>query len=96
MRYWTLVVNLASTEYFTAARAQKLGVPVLTCVFKEIRGGTAKVIGFSAKRARGMMARFIVQQRIAEAEALKDFGEAGYRFEPKTSSATDWVFSRKG
>jgi cytoplasmic iron level regulating protein YaaA (DUF328/UPF0246 family) len=90
-----LLVNLASSEYFTAVRAKKLAVPVLTCVFKEIRGGTAKVIGFSAKRARGMMARYIVAHRITKPEALKDFDSAGYRFDPKSSSATDWVFSRQ-
>jgi cytoplasmic iron level regulating protein YaaA (DUF328/UPF0246 family) len=90
-----LIVNLASTEYFTAARAKDLGVPVLTCVFKEIRGGTAKVISFSAKRARGMMARYIVKQRATEPEALKDFKEANYRFDRKSSTDSDWVFSRK-
>lgn len=90
-----LVVNLASTEYFTAARTKDLGVPVLTCVFKEIRGGTAKVVGFSAKRARGMMARYIVKHRATDPEALKDFKDANYRFDPKTSTDSDWVFSRK-
>jgi cytoplasmic iron level regulating protein YaaA (DUF328/UPF0246 family) len=89
-----LVVNLASIEYFTAVRAQRLTVPVLNCVFKEIRGGTAKVISFAAKRARGMMARYIVQHRLSEPAALKDFDSAGYRFDPKSSNATDWVFSR--
>jgi hypothetical protein len=89
-----LIVNLASTEYFSAVRAPKLRVPVLNCVFKEIRGGTAKVIGFSAKRARGMMARYIVEHRIEEPEALQGFDSAGYRYDPKSSNATDWVFSR--
>lgn len=90
-----LIVNLASTEYFGAVRQKALAAPVLNCVFKEIRGGVARVIGFSAKRARGMMARYIVQQRIRKPEALKDFAEAGYRYDAKSSSGTDWVFSRE-
>lgn len=90
-----LIVNLASTEYFGAVRTEKLGVPVLTCVFKEVRGGKASVIGFAAKRARGMMARYIVEHRIREPEALKGFDSAGYRFDKKASTATDWVFARE-
>lgn len=89
-----VLVNLASNEYFKAANTAALGVPIIQCIFKEQRGQQAKVIGFSAKRARGMMARYIVKHRLSEAAGLKDFNETGYRFQPKQSSETDWVFVR--
>jgi uncharacterized protein len=90
-----LIVNLASTEYFTAARVKELKVPVLNCVFREVENGKGKVIGFAAKRARGAMARHIVANRITEPAPLKEFREAGYRFDARASTDNDWVFSRK-
>lgn len=90
-----VIVNLASNEYFTAAQTKKLNVPVLTCVFKEVHGNSAKVVGFSAKRARGMMARFIVKQRLTEPGGLKDFNDAGYRYDAKNSTAEQLIFARK-
>ncbi len=89
-----VLVNLASTEYFKAAHTGALTTPIINCVFKEQRGNQAKVIGFSAKRARGMMARFIVKQRLLEPEGMKDFNETGYRYSKKDSSDSDWVFIR--
>jgi cytoplasmic iron level regulating protein YaaA (DUF328/UPF0246 family) len=91
-----VVVNLASKEYIKSVKTERLMVPFVECVFKEVRGGQAKVVGFSAKRARGMMARFICQQRPKKVQGLQDFDEAGYRFQPKHSTETVLEFHREG
>ena len=88
------LVNLASNEYFTAIDRTSLRLPVVTCVFKEGTGDTGKVIGFSAKRARGMMARFIVKNRLTKPEELKDFNDSGYRFVKGASAPDTLVFAR--
>ncbi|CAN0606398.1 unnamed protein product, partial [Ectocarpus sp. 12 AP-2014] len=62
-----ILVNLASSEYFKAVRPKKLEGRLITPIFKEEKDGVAKVVGFSAKRARGMMARFIVKNRLTRA-----------------------------
>ncbi len=90
-----VIINLASTEYFKAVPKKALEYPVITPVFKEVKGNEAKVIGFSAKRARGMMARYISLNRIDNPEALKDFDLAGYKFMPKLSTETELQFHRK-
>ncbi|GLQ05289.1 peroxide stress protein YaaA [Sneathiella chinensis] len=89
-----VLVNCASNEYFKAVSKKALNVPVVTPVFKEIKGGAAKVIGFSAKRARGMMARYLCETRVDRPEGLKDFTSAGYAFQPDQSSETEFVFTR--
>jgi cytoplasmic iron level regulating protein YaaA (DUF328/UPF0246 family) len=89
------LVNLASNEYFSAVDAKALTLPVITPVFKEVRDGKAKVISFLAKKARGSMARYIVQGRIEKPEALKDFREGGYRYEGSLSNAEEFVFLRE-
>lgn len=88
------VINLASAEYFKAA-GKALRAPVITPAFKEERDGELKMIGFFAKKARGMMARFIVRNRITDAEALKDFDMEGYTFQPSLSDGANWTFTRK-
>lgn len=88
------VVNCASNEYFKAARAENLSVPTITPVFKERRDGKAKIISFAAKRARGMMARFVVKHRLTDPKDLRDFREAGYRFDPSGSSDNELLFLR--
>jgi cytoplasmic iron level regulating protein YaaA (DUF328/UPF0246 family) len=89
------IINLASGEYWSALDKKALKAPVIQAVFKEIKGGKATVVSFLAKKARGLMARYIVQNRLATPEALKDFDTAGYRFDPKTSTGSVWVFARK-
>ena len=88
------VINLASNEYFKAAK-KNLQSTVITPQFKEDRDGDLKTIGFFAKKARGMMARFIVKNRIKDLESLKGFDEEGYAFQAKLSNATTFVFTRK-
>jgi uncharacterized protein len=89
------VVNLASEEYWSAVNAKALTAPVVQCAFKEIKNGKASVVSFLAKKARGMMARYIVQHRIETPEGLKKFNTAGYAFDPKASTDKVYVFSRK-
>jgi hypothetical protein len=89
------VVNLASNEYFKAARPKKLKARVITPVFKEVKDGKAMTIGMFAKQARGAMARFMIKNRIETPEGLQAFKEGGYKHQAKLSSADDWVFTRK-
>lgn len=89
-----VLINLASQEYFRAVQSKGLPGPVITPVFKEIRGNKAQIISFFAKKARGVMARHIITQRIDRPEGLKDFVEDGYRFDPMLSNETLWVFTR--
>ncbi|MEM7154001.1 MAG: peroxide stress protein YaaA [Myxococcota bacterium] len=91
-----VVVNLASQEYARAARLPSLGARIVTPLFKERRGKALKVISFSAKRARGMMARFMVDQRADHPEKLLRFAEDGYAFDEGLSDDDQWVFVRPG
>ncbi len=88
------LINLASNEYFKAVKVKTLQIPVVTPLFKDIKEGKARVVSFLAKKARGAMSRFAVDQRITNAEDLKNFTEGGYRFQPGESDAKTWVFSR--
>ena len=88
------VVNLASNEYFSSIDQKALTGPVLTPVFKEVRNGKAKVISFMAKKARGAMARYIVDNRLTSPEGMKAFTTGGYAFDESLSDASTWVFLR--
>ena len=88
------LVNLASNEYFKSVKTGELPGTVITPAFKEIRDGNAKMISFMAKRARGMMARFIVEGRLDRPEGMKDFTSGGYRYDPSLSTDTTWTFTR--
>ena len=90
-----VLVNLASQEYFAAVQVKALEMPVVTCLFKEVRPGEApRMISFLAKKARGLMARFAIDHRIDRVEGLKDFGAEGYEFQPTLSTPAEWVFTR--
>ncbi len=89
------IVNLASDEYWSAVDTKALKVPVVQCAFKEIKNGKASIVSFFAKKARGMMARYIVQQRVDAPEGLKAFTAGGYAFDAKASNAKVFVFARK-
>lgn len=88
------VVNCASQEYFGAVDQKALNVPLVSCHFREEKDGEERVISFYAKKARGLMARYAIDQRIEKASDLKGFDREGYRFRPEASTDTDWVFSR--
>jgi uncharacterized protein len=88
------VVNLASTEYFGAVDKKALNARIITCQFKELKEGQARVLSFYAKKARGMMARFAVLNRISDPEGLKEFDAEDYCFDAALSTPGEWVFSR--
>jgi len=88
------LVNCASTEYFGAVDRKALKAPVVSCRFLEEKDGEARVISFFAKRARGAMARFAIDNRIKKAADLKAFDADGYRFQPHLSSDEEWTFAR--
>ncbi len=89
-----VLVNCASQEYFGAVDEAALGLRVVTPVFLEDRPGGPKVISFFAKKARGAMARFIIQRRLCDPEALTEFDLGGYAFRPELSSPDRPVFLR--
>ena len=89
------LINLASNEYFKSVKKDALEVPVITPVFKEVKVGVAKVISFSAKRARGMMARYMIDNRLESPEDLKSFDLDGYRYQNDLSNDNEWVFTRE-
>lgn len=88
------LVNLASQEYFGAVDAKALKLPVVTPQFREATDGESRIISFFAKKARGTMARFAIDERIERAEDLKRFDRDGYRFDADASTDSDWVFVR--
>ncbi|MEO0664896.1 MAG: peroxide stress protein YaaA [Pseudomonadota bacterium] len=88
------LVNCASQEYFGAVDLKALKLDVVTPAFFEEKDGTAKMVSFFAKRARGAMARFVVQNRVTDREGLKDFDLGGYRFSPEKSGGATLVFTR--
>jgi len=90
-----LIINLASQEYFKAIGRKALKSPVLEIVFEDWKGSAYKVISFYAKRARGLMARHAIQNRINDAVALQTFEHEGYRFNPEASDEQRWVFRRR-
>ena len=90
------LVNLASQEYFGVVDAKALKLPVVTPQFRESRDGESRIISFFAKKARGGMARFAIDERIERAEDLKAFDRDGYRFDKAASSDTEWIFIRSG
>ena len=90
-----VLVNLASNEYFKAVDAKKLNARVITPVFKDEKDGTFKIISFYAKKARGLMSAWIVQQQINGPDALTGFDIAGYRFDDAASEGDTLVFTRK-
>ncbi|MDR5750963.1 MULTISPECIES: peroxide stress protein YaaA [unclassified Caballeronia] len=90
-----VLINCASEEYFKSVKPKLLDAPVISPVFEDWKGGRYKIISFHAKRARGMMARYAVENRIDEPEALKAFDSEGYAFDPKASNDETYVFRRR-
>ena len=88
------IVNLASQEYAKAVKLSGQPGPVITCNFKEEKPTGYKMIGTYAKHARGLMAKFIVQEQIQNIQGLQRFSEEGYRFNPLLSNESEWTFTR--
>jgi cytoplasmic iron level regulating protein YaaA (DUF328/UPF0246 family) len=89
-----LFVNLASNEYFKAVDTKSLKVPVYNISFKEFKNGKYKVVSFFAKYARGLMARYIIDQQINKLDDVKAFDLENYRFAESLSSEKELVFTR--
>lgn len=89
-----LLINLASTEYFKAVDGQQFEGDIITCQFMDLKGDQYKVVMTWAKLARGMMARFMIQNQVKDVEELKEFTTGGYAFNEAMSSEHEWVFTR--
>jgi len=89
-----VLVNLASTEYFSAIQAKAIQAPIITPVFQDEKAGQYKIISFYAKKARGLMVRYAAEQAVDDVQALKGFNLAGYAYAPEVSSEIQWVFRR--
>ena len=89
-----LFVNLASNEYFEAIDTKKLKVPVITPEFKDYKDGKLKMISFFAKKARGLMVRYIIDSNCETVDDLKKFNSEGYGFDANLSSENKLVFTR--
>ncbi|QLC73980.1 peroxide stress protein YaaA [Pseudomonas sp. LPB0260] len=89
-----VLLNLASTEYFGAVKRKVLDARIIDTEFKDLKNGQYKIISFYAKKARGLMARYVIKERLSDPEGLKDFNCQGYRFAAEQSKADKLVFLR--
>jgi len=89
-----VLLNLASNEYFSAVKRSALNARIINTEFRDQKNGQYKIISFYAKKARGMMARFVIRERIQNSEQLKTFDEQGYRFSAELSKPDNLVFLR--
>ncbi len=88
------IINLASNEYAKVVQPKNLEGGIVNPVFKEVKDGKARTLGLFAKRARGMMARYMIVNRVETEKKLKAFNDGGYKFQPDQSDDTTWVFTR--
>lgn len=89
------LINLASNEYFKSVKPKELKGEIITPAFKELKDGDYKMIGIYAKKARGLLSRYIIQNQLSDIEDIKSFDVEGYKFNSKLSKGTNWVFTRK-
>lgn len=89
-----VLLNLASNEYFKALQGKDLQADVITPVFKDLKNGKYKIISFYAKKARGLMAAYVIKHRITNVNDIKKFKSEGYRYNAQMSTAREWVFTR--
>lgn len=87
-------VNLASNEYFKVMDIKKLKTKIFTPIFKDFKNGELKTIAIYAKKARGMMLRYIVENEIKNVKDLRGFNMENYAFDSKLSTETELVFTR--
>ena len=88
------LVNLASNEYFKAVKTKSLNADIITPQFKDLKNGQYKMISFFAKKARGVMARYIIDKQLTDPEQLRSFTGSGYYFSAEQSSGNNLVFLR--
>jgi len=89
------LINLASNEYFKSVKTKELNAEIITPAFKEFKNGDYKMISFYAKKARGMLSRYIIQHQLSDPQDIKTFSEDGYSFNKKLSKGNTWTFTRK-
>ncbi|HDG1678490.1 peroxide stress protein YaaA [Kluyvera ascorbata] len=89
-----VVINLASDEYFRSVKPKALAGRIIKPVFLDEKNGKFKVISFYAKKARGLMSRYIIENRLSKPEQLTGFDSEGYFFDAENSSAEELVFKR--
>ena len=90
-----VLVNLASNEYYKAVQPGNIDGEIITPVFKDWKNGQFKIISFYAKKARGLMCRYVIDRGIKQPEKLKEFDYEGYAYNPAMSSGGEWVFTRE-
>jgi cytoplasmic iron level regulating protein YaaA (DUF328/UPF0246 family) len=88
------IINLASNEYFQSLQVDKLKATIITPKFKEKHKGTYRFMSFYAKKARGLMSRYIISNKISDPNKIKDFDVEGYRFNEELSDDLNWIFTR--
>jgi cytoplasmic iron level regulating protein YaaA (DUF328/UPF0246 family) len=89
-----VLLNLASNEYFSAVRRKALNARIIDVQFRDLKNGEYKIISFYAKKARGLMARYVIRERISEPQQLLDFNYQGYQYDSKLSSPDTLVYLR--
>ncbi|MFA8433000.1 MAG: peroxide stress protein YaaA [Marinifilaceae bacterium] len=89
------LINLASNEYFKSIQKKQIQAKIITPIFKDYKNGAYKVVSFYAKKARGLMSRFIIQNQLTNCEDLKAFNLDGYHFNPNLTKGKDWIFTRE-
>ena len=89
-----VLLNLASNEYFSAVKRKVLNARIIDTEFKDLKNGQYKIISFYAKKARGLMARYVIKERLTDPAGLKDFNYQGYRYSAEHSKADSLVFLR--
>ncbi|MFW5425942.1 MAG: peroxide stress protein YaaA [Methylophagaceae bacterium] len=89
-----VLINLASNEYFKALQTKQLNARIITPIFKDWKNGQYKIISFYAKKARGLMSRYIIDYKIEKPKQIQQFDSDGYHFSAEMSKGDDWVFIR--
>ena len=88
------LINLASVEYFKSIKKEKLKSKLINVIFKEKRNDSYKIIGIHAKKARGLMSRYIIKNKISNPLDIKKFKKENYSYNKNLSSDSDWIFTR--
>lgn len=91
----SFLINLASNEYFKSVKPKLLDAEIITPAFKDFKNGEYKMMGVYAKKARGMLSRYIIQNKLTDIEDIKGFDLDGYNFNNKLTEGNTWVFTRK-
>ena len=89
-----ILVNLASKEYFAALQPDAIDARIITPTFRDLKNGRYKFLSFFAKKARGLMASYLIRERVKTVKALKAFNCAGYHYSEEQSRGDNWVFLR--